>query len=128
MRAFLQPRTVPTAFASIRNTKALTNPIFAMNYSTIKTPERCYADFCLIPVGTGSLSVAKEVAEVQRLLKASGLKYTMHSAGTTVGKSGVPPSPAHPRLHKLTPGQKAAGTRSSKSSARRTRSCIRPAR
>jgi uncharacterized protein YqgV (UPF0045/DUF77 family) len=60
-----------------------------MNYSSIKTPQRAYADFCLIPVGTGSPSVAKEVAEVQRLLKASGLKYTMHSAGTTVGKSGV---------------------------------------
>ena len=32
------------------------------------------------------MSVAEEVAEVQRVLKASGLKYTMHSAGTTVGK------------------------------------------
>lgn len=28
--------------------------------------------------------MAKEVAEVQKLLKASGLTYTMHSAGTTV--------------------------------------------
>lgn len=35
-------------------------------------------------VGTGNVSVANEVAEVQRVLKASGLKYTMHSAGTTV--------------------------------------------
>ncbi|KAI1766054.1 hypothetical protein GGR53DRAFT_464798 [Hypoxylon sp. FL1150] len=35
-------------------------------------------------VGTGSTSVAEEVAAVQRLLKASGLTYTMHSAGTTV--------------------------------------------
>ncbi|KAI0097093.1 hypothetical protein F4814DRAFT_456465 [Daldinia grandis] len=35
-------------------------------------------------VGTGSVSVAEEVAEVQKLLKASGLAYTMHSAGTTV--------------------------------------------
>ncbi|KYK57749.1 cell wall biogenesis protein Ecm15 [Drechmeria coniospora] len=35
-------------------------------------------------VGTGTTSVAEEVAEVQRLLKASGLRYTMHSAGTTV--------------------------------------------
>lgn len=35
-------------------------------------------------VGTGSVSVAKEVAEVQKLLKASGLHYQMHSAGTTV--------------------------------------------
>ncbi|KAH8202447.1 hypothetical protein TruAng_003347 [Truncatella angustata] len=55
-----------------------------MDYSTIKTPDRCYADFCLIPVGTGSASVAEEVAGVQRLLKESGLQYTMHSAGTTV--------------------------------------------
>lgn len=35
-------------------------------------------------VGTGELSVAKEVAEVQKLLRASGLTCTMHSAGTTV--------------------------------------------
>ncbi|KAI0166472.1 YkoF-like protein [Xylariaceae sp. FL1272] len=55
-----------------------------MDYSSIPTPERCYADFCLIPVGTGSISVAEEVAEVQKLLNASGLTCTMHSAGTTV--------------------------------------------
>lgn len=55
-----------------------------MDYKNVETPERCYADFCLIPVGTGSVSVAEEVAEVQKLLKASGLVYTMHSAGTTV--------------------------------------------
>lgn len=36
-------------------------------------------------VGTGKISVAEEVAQVQRVLRASGLKYTMHSAGTTVG-------------------------------------------
>ncbi|KAI1640906.1 YkoF-like protein [Biscogniauxia mediterranea] len=54
------------------------------DYTQVATPERCYADFCLIPVGTGSTSVAEEVAEVQRLLRASGLTYTMHSAGTTV--------------------------------------------
>ncbi|KAI0846234.1 YkoF-like protein [Daldinia vernicosa] len=55
-----------------------------MEYTHIATPERCYSDFCLIPVGTGNVSVAEEVAEVQKLLKASGLTYTMHSAGTTV--------------------------------------------
>ncbi|KEY69627.1 hypothetical protein S7711_07669 [Stachybotrys chartarum IBT 7711] len=79
-----------------------------MDYAAVPTPASCYADFCLIPVyitynhmlflpqamvltrdflsqvGTASVSVAAEVAEVQRLLKASGLKYTMHSAGTTV--------------------------------------------
>jgi len=55
-----------------------------MDYSQLATPAACYADFCLIPIGTGSVSVAAEVAEVQKVLKASGLKYTMHSAGTTV--------------------------------------------
>lgn len=43
-------------------------------------------DGFLLQVGTGSVSVAEEVAQVQRVLKASGLKYTMHSAGTTVGE------------------------------------------
>ncbi|AEO69198.1 uncharacterized protein THITE_2090704 [Thermothielavioides terrestris NRRL 8126] len=54
------------------------------DYSQVPTPDKCYVDFCLVPVGTGSVSVAQEVAEVQRLLKASGLAHTMHSAGTTV--------------------------------------------
>ncbi|KAI6782188.1 putative UPF0045 protein ECM15 [Emericellopsis cladophorae] len=55
-----------------------------MDYSSINTPPACYADFCLVPVGTGTTSVAAEVAEVQKVIKASGLKYTMHSAGTTL--------------------------------------------
>ncbi|KAK0623374.1 YkoF-like protein [Immersiella caudata] len=55
-----------------------------MTSNDVETPPRCYADFCLVPVGTGNVSVAEEVAAVQRLLKTSGLKYTMHSAGTTV--------------------------------------------
>ncbi|KAM0243105.1 hypothetical protein ACHAP5_006895 [Fusarium lateritium] len=55
-----------------------------MDYASIATPESCYADFCLLPIGTGNASVAEEIAEVQRVLKASGLKYTLHSAGTTV--------------------------------------------
>ncbi|KAM4054652.1 thiamine-binding protein [Hirsutella rhossiliensis] len=55
-----------------------------MDYAAIPVPPACYVDFCLIPVGTASASVAEEVAEVQRVLRASGLKYTMHAAGTTV--------------------------------------------
>ncbi|KAL7798468.1 YkoF-like protein [Trichoderma ceciliae] len=55
-----------------------------MDYASIPTPTSCYADFCLIPIGTNTVSVAEEIAQVQRVLKASGLKYTMHSAGTTV--------------------------------------------
>ncbi|KAH8737811.1 YkoF-like protein [Ilyonectria robusta] len=55
-----------------------------MDYASIATPSACYADFCLLPIGTGSVSVAEDIAEVQKVLKASGLKYTLHSAGTTV--------------------------------------------
>ncbi|KAF2032149.1 cell wall biogenesis protein-like protein Ecm15 [Setomelanomma holmii] len=50
----------------------------------LPTPPACIADFCLIPLGTPTASVSKEVAQVQRLLKQSGLEYSMHSAGTTV--------------------------------------------
>ena len=42
-------------------------------------------DFCLVPIATPTASVSKEVASVQRLLKESGIKYSMHSAGTTLG-------------------------------------------
>ncbi|KAF2646492.1 hypothetical protein P280DRAFT_525308 [Massarina eburnea CBS 473.64] len=52
--------------------------------TTLPTPPACTADFCLIPLGTPTASVSKEVAQVQRLLKRSGLNYSMHSAGTTV--------------------------------------------
>ncbi|KAF4555980.1 putative thiamine-binding protein [Elsinoe fawcettii] len=50
----------------------------------IPTPEHCTADFCLIPIGTPTASVSNEIADVQRLIAKSGLKYSMHSAGTTV--------------------------------------------
>ncbi|KAF1835643.1 hypothetical protein BDW02DRAFT_567819 [Decorospora gaudefroyi] len=54
------------------------------NLTDLPTPPSCTADFCLIPLGTPTASVSKEVAQVQRLLKKSGLNYSMHSAGTTV--------------------------------------------
>jgi uncharacterized protein (TIGR00106 family) len=55
--------------------------------STLETPSKCTADFCLIPLGTPTASVSQQIADVQRLLKQSGIKYSMHSAGTTIGKS-----------------------------------------
>jgi uncharacterized protein YqgV (UPF0045/DUF77 family) len=58
-----------------------------ISLSNLPTPPSCIADFCLIPVGTPTASVSKEVADVQRLLKKSGLTYTLHSAGTTVGNA-----------------------------------------
>lgn len=61
----------------------------------IKTPPSCTADFCLIPLGTPTASVSKEVAEVQRILKKSGLNYSMHAAGTTLGVYLVPVAGRH---------------------------------
>ncbi|OJJ44116.1 hypothetical protein ASPZODRAFT_154079 [Penicilliopsis zonata CBS 506.65] len=51
---------------------------------SIPTPAHCTADFCLIPIGTASPSVSAQIADVQRLVEKSGLKYVMHSAGTTL--------------------------------------------
>jgi hypothetical protein len=93
----------------------------AIDYANLPTPPACVADFCLIPVslleqrrfseshytwplltrsqiGTPTASVSNEVAAVQRLMKASGLSYSMHSAGTTVGKK---PFSLSPLLNKI---------------------------
>lgn len=35
-------------------------------------------------MGTSSPSVSSQIADVQRLIEKSGLKYSMHSAGTTL--------------------------------------------
>lgn len=56
------------------------------NLTDLKTPPACIADFCLIPLGTPTASVSQQIAQVQRLLKKSGLVYEMRSAGTTVGE------------------------------------------
>lgn len=49
-----------------------------------KCPDHCIADFCLIPMGIDGVSVSRYIADIQRVLKASGLKYYMHGNGTTV--------------------------------------------
>jgi uncharacterized protein YqgV (UPF0045/DUF77 family) len=56
-----------------------------LDLDSLATPAHCAADFCLIPIGTSSASVVNEIAAVQRLMKASGLTYSLHSAGTTLG-------------------------------------------
>ena len=55
-----------------------------VNLPLVQTPSYCTADFCLLPIGTGNPSVSREIAEVQRLLKRSGLTYDMNSGGTSV--------------------------------------------
>ncbi|KAJ5772888.1 hypothetical protein N7457_007784 [Penicillium paradoxum] len=54
------------------------------NPTVLPTPDYCLADFCLVPVGTSSPSVSDQIADVQRLIETCGLKYVMHSAGTTL--------------------------------------------
>ncbi|CCH43676.1 hypothetical protein BN7_3229 [Wickerhamomyces ciferrii] len=43
---------------------------------------KCLADVCVIPVS--SPSVSDEVAKIQLLLKETGIKHTLHSAGSTL--------------------------------------------
>ncbi|KAJ6261365.1 hypothetical protein Dda_4035 [Drechslerella dactyloides] len=50
----------------------------------LATPDHVTADFCLIPIGTPTASVSHYIANVQKLLAASGVKYYLHSAGTTL--------------------------------------------
>jgi len=40
-------------------------------------------DFCVIPIGVG-VSVSSYIAEIQKILKQSGLNYKMHAYGTNV--------------------------------------------
>jgi uncharacterized protein (TIGR00106 family) len=40
-------------------------------------------DFCVIPIGVG-VSVSGYIAEIQKILKQSGLNYKMHAYGTNV--------------------------------------------
>ena len=42
------------------------------------------ADFCLLPLGLAESSVAKYIAECQRVLDRSGLTYNMHGYGTNL--------------------------------------------
>ncbi|BCR92512.1 thiamine-binding protein [Aspergillus chevalieri] len=56
---------------------AFTNPALA-------TPANCIADFSLIPIGAQNVSFAQQIADIQRLMQQSGLKYQMHATGTTI--------------------------------------------
>ncbi|EEP78429.1 conserved hypothetical protein [Uncinocarpus reesii 1704] len=59
-------------------------PKMTTNPGDYSSPDHCIADFCLIPIGTSSPSVSEAIADVERLVGNSGLKYLMHSCGTTV--------------------------------------------
>lgn len=40
-------------------------------------------DLCIVPLGVG-VSVSKEIAECQKILKAAGLKTALHAYGTNI--------------------------------------------
>ncbi|SCW00671.1 LAFE_0C09384g1_1 [Lachancea fermentati] len=44
----------------------------------------CLADVCSVPIGTASPSISDFVAEIERKIRQSHLKSTLHSAGTTI--------------------------------------------
>lgn len=44
----------------------------------------CVADICLIPIGTPTPSVSDYIVECEKLIRASGLKNKLHSAGTSI--------------------------------------------
>ncbi|EYE90933.1 thiamine-binding protein, partial [Aspergillus ruber CBS 135680] len=54
----------------------------------LATPANCIAEFSLIPIGSllKHLNVffAQQIADIQRLMQQSGLKYQVHATGTTI--------------------------------------------
>ncbi|CCE61522.1 hypothetical protein TPHA_0A04490 [Tetrapisispora phaffii CBS 4417] len=44
----------------------------------------CLADVCMVPIGTGSASISDFVALIEKKIRESTLKSTLHSAGTTI--------------------------------------------
>ncbi|CCF58844.1 hypothetical protein KAFR_0F02470 [Kazachstania africana CBS 2517] len=44
----------------------------------------CLADVCMVPIGTNSASVSDFVTLIERKIRESPLKSTLHSAGTTI--------------------------------------------
>ncbi|PYH91956.1 cell wall biogenesis protein [Aspergillus ellipticus CBS 707.79] len=56
----------------------------AFNNPGLNTPQNCTADFSLIPIGSQNVSFSKQVADIQRLMQSSGLKYQMHATGTII--------------------------------------------
>lgn len=69
-------------------------------------------------MGTSSPSVSAQIADVQRLIEKSGVKYTMHSAGTTLGtflwrlmSMGSPGNTVVNESYRRTVGQSLSGYR-----------------
>ncbi|KAL4895090.1 hypothetical protein BDV59DRAFT_200342 [Aspergillus ambiguus] len=51
---------------------------------TTPVPNHCIADFSLVPIGTKDVSFAKEISQVARMAKLSGLRVDIHQVGTVI--------------------------------------------
>lgn len=64
----------------------------------------CVADFCIIPMGVET-GVSKYIAEAQKVLEKSGLKYKLHGYGTGLEGEWVDVmatiEKVHARLHEI---------------------------
>lgn len=58
------------------------------------------ADLCVVPVGTGSASVSKEVAHVEKILGQFPLKTKLHAYGTNIEGQWDDVSAAIKQIHK----------------------------
>ena len=61
-----------------------TSPL-PLSFSTTSPSPLTFINTPPMQIGTPTASVSAQIADVQRLLQKSGLSYSMHSAGTTVG-------------------------------------------
>ncbi|KAL2217342.1 hypothetical protein M432DRAFT_640499 [Thermoascus aurantiacus ATCC 26904] len=59
----------------------------------LATPSRCTADFSLVPIGSQNASFSQQIADIQRLIQRTGLKFMMHATGTTIDDNDDSDSP-----------------------------------
>ncbi|OKL61143.1 hypothetical protein UA08_03371 [Talaromyces atroroseus] len=61
------------------------SPVSAnVNVANLVMPDMCIADFSLNPIGDSSPSYSQQIAAIQRLCQRSGVKFSMHTTGTTL--------------------------------------------
>ncbi|KAE8362319.1 hypothetical protein BDV27DRAFT_159866 [Aspergillus caelatus] len=69
----------------VRSEFSFQNPSINPDYTSGKNQQYTCNPTTQQHIGTSSPSVSAQIADVQRLIEKSGLKYVMHSAGTTLG-------------------------------------------
>merc|ERR1712029_606823 len=67
------------------NTQRKINPILiraSQHIMSSKASTTLPADFCVVPIGTASPSVAPYVEKIEQQLQQGGLQYSVHESGT----------------------------------------------